>query len=194
MSEDPRVIKLRRKVAQLLALARGGRCTEAEALNAASIADRLMAENGLTEADIAASVMFTIILPIPAGGMPRTILSMFMKIAHHRDCGCFLYGDDFAYFGHETDVIIAEYLHEVCGRAARTALDEFRKTRPYRKRRTPKTRKAASQIFIAGFGLAIGRKLAAIRDPAETEEKRTRVNAEMNRRYELASTSSSARR
>jgi hypothetical protein len=173
-----------RRLRQLRDLAAGGRCTEAEAVNAATIADRLMREHGITEEDIERSRFTSSSLPVPGGNVPKAMLSVCCVIAEHCAVVPIKNGDDIEYFGFEPDLVIAEYLHAVCIRAATQLLAEFRRTPAYRRRRKPASRAAASQAFVSGLAVSLRSKLAALGDRSASKAQRLKLaTAEAGRRY-----------
>jgi hypothetical protein len=136
-------------------------CTEAEALAAAAKAAELLAANNLTEADLDTPVYDELAIAL---GKRRTPLdSIWKAVATFADCRGWLCrrGDrwHYVYFGRESDVLVAEYVHEVIRRACDTAVAAFRRSETYQRRRTAKTRSAAMKAFLEGFGRALVEKI-----------------------------------
>lgn len=161
MSHD--LSKLRAKLHALRAKTTANGCTEAEALAAAEKAAELLAATGLSDIELDASLMEA--LPLDIGTRRRPIDDIWVTVALFAECHGYLQriGNRWrwVYFGDPANILIAEYVHEVVQRAARTAAREFRAGEVYRRRRTAKTRAQALKGLEEGFAAGIATKIVA---------------------------------
>lgn len=161
MSHD--LSKLRAKLHALRAKTTANGCTEAEALAAAEKAAELLAATGLSDIELDASLMEA--LPLDIGTRRRPIDDIWVTVALFAECHGYLQKIGtrwrWVYFGDPANILIAEYVHEVVQRAARTAAREFRAGEVYRRRRTAKTRAQALKGLEEGFAAGIASKIVA---------------------------------
>ncbi|WP_336801535.1 DUF7168 domain-containing protein [Kaistia sp. MMO-174] len=172
--------KIRARLAALRAKTEANGCTEAEALAAAEKAAELMSTYELTEADLDTPDL--VVLTVQMGPRRTPIDTIWRRVATFANCSGFFQraGNrwEYAYVGSSSDVLIAEYVHEVIRRAADHAITDFRSTEEYRKRRKPKTRAAALKAFQEGFALSIKSKIWQglwRRFPGTTPEEASRL-------------------
>lgn len=151
--------RIKARIRQLRRMTTDRGCTEAEAMRAAEIAMALMERHGLTDADVAngESVQETM------GRRRQVIDDLWPVVALVCRCrGWFersAEGLRFRYFGRETDVLVAEYLHDVLLNAFRTECQGFRQSHEYLRRRKRHTRSAAMKAFQTGLKARLERRL-----------------------------------
>lgn len=155
--------KLRQRLAALRNMTTANGCTEAEALAAAEKAAELLAATGMTDIELDASLMEA--LPIGIGTRRRPIDSVWITVAVFAECHGYLEKIrnrwSWVYFGDPANILVAEYVHEVIRRAARTAAREFRAGEVYRRRRTARTKAQALKALEEGFAIGIAPKIMA---------------------------------
>lgn len=141
--------KIAAKIAALRAKTANAGCTEAEALAAAELAARLMAEHGLSDADIEM---------VSASSPERTVRATWRStlaaaIATVTNTASILRPDlsEIEFIGRDPGPEIAAYLYTVLVRAVERSAREFKETSVYRRRRTIKTRRTALLDFTAGM-------------------------------------------
>lgn len=172
--------KIRARLIALRAKTLENGCTEAEAIAAAEKAAELMDSHQLSEADL--ELLEVAELTVALGARRTPIDSIWKIVAVFANCSSLFRRSgnrwSYAYIGRGSDVLIAEYVHEVIRRAADRAIVDFRKSDEYQKRRKPKTRAVAMRAFLEGFALSISGKLLQglwRRYPGTTPEEATRL-------------------
>lgn len=145
--------KIAAKIAALRAKTTGAGATEAEALAAAELAARLMAEHGLSDADIEM---------VSASAPERTVRATWRSIlaaavSSVTNTASILHPvtAEIEFIGRDPGPVIAAYLYTVLVRAVERAAREFKETTFYRRRRTTKTRKAALNDFATAMVLRL---------------------------------------
>lgn len=155
--------KLRQRLAALRNMTTANGCTEAEAIAAAEKAAELLASTGMTDIELDASLMEG--LAVDIGTRRRPIDSVWITVAVFAECHGYLERDRnrwrWVYFGDPANILVAEYVHEVVRRAARTAAREFRAGEVYRRRRTARTKAQALKALEEGFATGIAPKIMA---------------------------------
>lgn len=138
--------KIREKIAAIKAKTEGTGCTEAEALAAAETVARLMAEHGLTDADIDMTT---------ARVRERTVRAtwrtpLVTRIARVTNTAAVLipHEEQIEFLGRAPWPEIAAYLYQVLVRAVDREATAFKVTGAYKRRRTTKTRRIAVADFI----------------------------------------------
>lgn len=159
MSDDLNKIKARLDALRSKTVANG--CTEDEAIAAANKAAELLQRHGLTEDDLIASEFTTSPRPV---SKRSPLEAIYVGVARFSDCKFWYATDEFGnrnatYFGRVSDVLVAEYVHNVLMIAATFAARDFRKSETYKARRKPKTRAHAIRAFQEGFAASVVRKL-----------------------------------
>lgn len=153
--------RLRAKLAALRAKTTANGCTEAEAIAAAEKAAELMESYGLSEADLDRPAFEELVIELKSRRTPLD--SIWPMVAKFANCRGWLHREGsrwrFVYFGRDADVLVAEYVHEIIGRAAVSAVAAFKSTRDYQNRRKPKTRAHAIKALLEGFAASIRAKL-----------------------------------
>ena len=152
--------RIKAKIDALRAKTRAAGCTEAEAIAAAELAARLMADHGLSEADMAMD---------EAVGVGETIRATWRTklgcaIAVCTNCASFI--DDrgvrnttIVFTGRAPGPEIAVYLRDVCIRAVEAELRRFKAGTFYRRRRSAATRRQAAADFADGMVDRLTRRL-----------------------------------
>lgn len=153
--------KLKARLEALRRMTTANGCTEAEALTAAAKAAELLAELGMSDFEIDARLMHE--LGADLGTRRTPMVMVYTAIASFADCKGWLRRaggrQTWVYFGEPANLLIAEYVHEVCRRAADTAARDFRRGETYQKRRTSKTRAHALRAFQDGFSRGLAGKI-----------------------------------
>lgn len=146
---NPDLDRIRERIRQLRQMTTAAGCTEAEAMQAASLAMKLMDKYGLDDDELD---LETADAPGVAGR--RSVADeLWWTVA--RICRCKAWyvshgrggGVTFSYFGRSADVAIATYLHELLTNAIRSETAAFKETAVYRRRRTRTTRNQAVRVF-----------------------------------------------
>jgi hypothetical protein len=166
--------KIRARIRQLRKMTVENGCTEAEAMRAAEIALKLMDRYGLRDGD----VEFETASPATPGRRRQVIDGLWNTVAWV--CGCQGWTTRrggrlrYVYFGRPSDVLVAEYLHELLAGAYRRECEAFKATKEYLKRRTRRTRSAAVKAFQAGMVAMLRHNLLGLwwRKVPETEAAR----------------------
>lgn len=153
-------IKARLRALRAKTVANG--CTEEEAMAAAEKAAELLARHNLSDADLAAAEFDE--LGCERGRARTPLDTVWREVGRFADCTGFFRRVGtrwhYVYFGRASDVLVAEYVHQVIEAAAQRALREFRASASYARRRTPKTRAHAAKAFLEGFATSISDKLS----------------------------------
>lgn len=141
--------RLKAKIAALQAKTQAAGCTEAEAMAAAALAARLMAEHDFEQADIEMT---------EAKAAHRWVSSQWRErlsatVAFVTNCAYVLDLDrqEVQFVGREPGPDIAAYLRDVCFRAVDRAVREFKDSSHYRRRRKLATRRQAVADFVAAM-------------------------------------------
>lgn len=156
--------RLKARIAALRAKTTAAGCTEAEASAAAETAARLMAEHGLSEAEM---VMTDASVAEPSSRANwRTDLAA--SIAVCTNTALILTGKSVLFIGRAPGPDIATYLQDVCVRAVERERRAFQDSAFYRARRKAKTRRAASSDFTDAMVLRLRQRLHDLfRDQAD---------------------------
>ncbi|WNJ89144.1 DUF2786 domain-containing protein [Bosea sp. 685] len=149
--------RLRAKIAALQAKTAAAGCTEAEAMAAAAVAARLMAEHAFDQADIEMTEATA-----PDSSTRTTNRTTWRDkvsgaIALVTNCAWLIRTNDgdVLFVGREPGPDIAAYLRDVCFRAVERALREFKETPFYQRRRKLSTRRQAAADFVEGMVLRL---------------------------------------
>lgn len=175
---------IRARIRKLLELTPSRGCTESEALSAARKAAELMAEYGIT----AESLEFenADVLAKTKGRSERD--KLWPVIAYVTNCAAILLDDAeprrcIRFVGTLPGVEIAAYLWTVCDRAIDTELKRFRDSEFYRNRRKAKTRRSASEDFIAGMVSRLSVRLYELFEPQIDERLRQQATIASNEQF-----------
>lgn len=188
--EQPELAAVRARIRALREMTAERGCTEYEALAAATKAAELMARHQLDEAALAQPSMVRLRFERAATRLRLPWTMVWNAIAEVCALRCWIEGRTLVYFGHEPDILVADYLHELLERSADAARQDFLRSAEYRRRRKTKTRRLAVEAFLDGFlgrlsvrlvqafnGEAAGGQAAR----ARRIERRRRVEAEVER-------------
>lgn len=168
--------KVRARIAALRAKTRAAGCTEAEALAAAEAAARIMAEHGLTDADIEMTQARARETTSRATWRTHVLGS----VMHVTNTAAILLPDCEAveFVGRDPGPEIAAYLYQVLTTAVLREQALFKATPTYKRRRTVKTRRAALQDFADGMVVRLrSRLLELFRPTLNAEAQREAKNA-----------------
>ena len=149
--------KIAAKIAALRAKTRTAGCTEAEAIAAAAVAARLMAEHGLSDADVEMVSAKTSERTKRATWRSRVAraVGFVTNTASLLDPTA----ETIEFIGRDPGPEVAAYLYEVIVNAVLREARAFKETAEYRRRRTTKTRKVALQDFATGMVVRLERRL-----------------------------------
>lgn len=176
--------RLRSKIAALQAKTEASGCTEAEAMAAAALAARLMAEHDFDQAEIEMTEATA------ADNSTRTTNrttwrdKLSAAIAYYTNCAMLIRCDrgDILFVGREPGPDIAAYLRDVCFRAVDRAQREFKETPFYTRRRKLSTRRAAAADFIDGMVLRLTVRLGELFKPIRNEAARQEAKQALAKR------------
>jgi len=149
------------KIAALRAKTVRAGCTEAEALAAAELAARLMAEHGLSEAEIGISEARSTADPERSAWR----LTLTGAIAQVTNTAGLFDGRAVLFVGRDPGPEIALYLRDLCFRAVEREVAWFRETEWFRRRRTKATRRRALEDFRSGLVARLSLRLREIFAP-----------------------------
>jgi hypothetical protein len=176
--------RIKAKIEALLSKTRAAGCTEAEALAAAELAARLMAEHGIDLDD----------LNFTEASAPekttratwRSTLAAYIVLC--TNCAAMREIDRdgenrITFIGRAPGPEIAVYLRDVCQRAVERAIKEFKAGDFYRKRRSIRTQRAAVADFVSAMVQRLGRRLLEIFGPLRDEKALADARAARERRF-----------
>ena len=139
--------KVRARIAALRAKTLAAGCTEAEALAAAEVAARIMAEYGLKDLDVEIGAARAAEKTVKATW--RTHIAASVQHVTNT-AGVHLIGaGEIEFVGRDPWPEVAAYLYSVLVRAVDRETARFKKGGTYKRRRTPKTRRAAVADFVS---------------------------------------------
>lgn len=168
--------RLKAKIAALQAKTEANGCTEAEAMAAAGLAARLMAEHAFDQAEIE---MTDATAPDSSARTTRRTTwrdKLSGGIAVVTNCAWMIRAErgDILFVGREPGPDIAVYLRDVCFRAVDRELAVFKQTPFYTRRRKLSTRRQAAADFVEGMVVRLIHRLldlfGTIRDDAARQE------------------------
>ncbi len=174
--------RLKAKIAALQAKTEAAGCTEAEAMAAAALAARLMAEHDFEQADIEMTEAAS-----PGGAGPRITWrdTLSAGIAFVTNCDMIRRQgvNDVLFMGREPGPDIAAYLRDVCFRAVDRAVREFKASSHYTRRRKLATRRQAANDFINGMVTRLVSRLYELFRPVINEAAREEAKQALARRF-----------
>jgi hypothetical protein len=178
---------LLRRLRALRAMTTANGCTEAEAMSAAAKAAEIMRDAGLTESDLEIGEASS-----PSKSKGRSVAAdLWPIIAFCTNTASIVVIDDgsvsVTFVGREPGPEIAVYLREVCERAIKRELEIFKAGDYYRRRRTLKTRRRATDDFVLGMVLRLRRRLLELFSPIRSDAARARAVEALDTRYPDAS-------
>jgi len=158
MSADLEKVRARLRALKSKTVENG--CTQEEAMGAAEKAAELLSRHGISEQDLLEEEYSELGMDV---GRRSPLETVWGAIGHFADCKAFWDQRGgklrFVYFGRESDVLVAEYIHGVMHRACLQAIKEFKETRLYKTRRKPRTRAQAVRAFQETLAAALVLKL-----------------------------------
>lgn len=172
--------KIAAKIAALRAKTAAAGCTEAEAIAAAELAARLMAEHGLSETDIEM---------VSATAEERTTRAtwrtdVMRAVGHVTNTAVIRFpGSRVEFIGRDPGPEVAAYLYAVIVNAIIRASRDFKEGAEYRRRRTTKTRRAALVDFATGMELRLRVRLFELFRPTMSAEDRKAAQQALAERY-----------
>lgn len=173
--------RLRAKIAALQAKTAAAGCTEAEAMAAAAVAARLMAEHAFDQADIGIT---------EAAAPDRTLqptwrdrLSNAIAYVTNTATLTIEAQGQILFIGREPGPDIAAYLRDVCIRAVEREVRAFKLTPFYVRRRKLATRRAAVADFIDGMVIRLTVRLTELFKPVIDRAARVEAQNAVARRF-----------
>lgn len=166
--------RLRGKIAALQSKTEARGCTEAEAMAAAALAARLMAEHDFDQAEIEITEATAPDSSVRTTNRTTWRDKLSAAIALYTNCAWLIRtgSGDVLFVGREPGPDIAAYLRDVCFRAVDQALREFKTTPFYTRRRKLSTRRAAAADFVDGMAIRLIVRLAELFKPVRNEAAR----------------------
>lgn len=153
--------RIKERIRALRGMTREAGCSEQEAMEAARLAMLLIDKYQLSDDDLdLAQVELAGI-----GGKRLAADELWWTVA--RICRCKAVrsslgqgrGVTFTYHGRPSDILVAEYLHEILAEAVRAETDRFRQTPDFTRRRNRSTKYAAVKAFHEGMVARLERRL-----------------------------------
>ncbi|TXN71635.1 DUF2786 domain-containing protein [Methylobacterium sp. WL6] len=178
--------RMKEKIAALRAKTRSAGCTEAEAMAAAELAAKLMADHGLSDAEMTMSEASA--REDTSRATWRTPLAE--AIAHCTNTAAILLvdgqdgGSEILFMGRDPGPEIAIYLRDVCFRAVARELKAFKAATFYRRRRTVATRRQAASDFVAALVQRLMNRLMVLFCPTVDKTARLEARAALQVRFE----------
>lgn len=173
--------RLRAKIAALQGKTQAAGCTEAEAMAAAELAARLMAEHAFDQADIE---MTEATAPNKwQRSTWRDRLSAGIAVATNCDWIVRPNSEDVLFMGREPGPDIAAYLRDICFRAVDRAVREFKETPFYGRRRKLATRRAAVADFVEGMVNRLIMRMFELFKPVISKPAREEAKQALARRF-----------
>lgn len=173
--------RLKAKIAALQAKTEANGCTEAEAMTAAGLAAKLMAEHAFDQADIE---MTEATAPNKWQRVTwRDKLSAGIAVV--TNCDWLIRRDqgDVLFVGREPGPDIAAYLRDVCFRAVDRAVREFKESSHYRRPRKLATRRQAAGDFVDGMVIRLITRLFELFRPIINKDAREEAKQAITRRF-----------
>lgn len=175
------------KIKALRAKTRAAGCTEAESIAAVELAAKLMAEHGLEAADLDMSEAS--VREQTTNSTWRSRLASIIAyctntasilVANRRD------GNRIMFLGRAPGPEIALYLRDVCFRAVKTAIAEFKALSFYRRRRSLATKRQAVADFVEALVNRLANRLIELFAPLKDDAARMVAKDALTRRFEGA--------
>lgn len=166
--------KVRARIAALKAKTQASGCTEAEALAAAEMAARIMAEHGLSDLDVEIGAARARETTVKATW--RTCIAASVRHATNT-AGVHLIGSgEIEFVGRDPWPEVAAYLYAVMVQAVERETARFKTGDTYKRRRTLKTRRVAVADFVSALTVRLRLRLMelfrdTISQPAREEAK-----------------------
>ena len=171
--------RLKAKIAALQAKTEAAGCTEAEAMAAAALAARLMAEHDFEQADI--EMTETRAAHHWVRSQWRERLSATVAFVTNTAYVLDLDRQEVLFVGREPGPDIAAYLRDVCFRAVDRAVREFKDSSHYRRRRKLATRRQAVADFVAAMVGRLSVRLVELFRPIISKPAREEANQALTR-------------
>lgn len=173
--------KLRAKLAALKSKTVEAGCTEAEALAAAEAIARLMAEHGLTDADVETTA---------AQAEEKTSCATWRthvasSVAHVTNTAAIYvsHKGGWEFVGRDPWPEVAAYLYQVLVRSVAKETNLFKGTDTYRRRRNTRTRRAATASFTDALVSRLRNRLLELFRSSIDADARAFAHQALSRRY-----------
>lgn len=176
--------RLKAKIAALLAKTEAAGCTEAEAMAAAALAAKLMAEHAFDQAEIEMTDATAPDTSTRTTNRTTWRDKLSGGIAVATNCAWMIRCDrgDILFVGREPGPDIAVYLRDVCFRAVDRELAAFKTTPFYQRRRKLSTRRQAAADFVNGLVIRLIVRLLELFGPVRDDAARDEAKQLMRRR------------
>ena len=171
--------RLKAKIAALQAKTEAAGCTEAEAMAAAALAARLMAEHDFEQADIEMTESKAAHRWVRSQW--REKLSATVAFVTNSAYVLDLDRQEVLFVGREPGPDIAAYLRDVCFRAVDRAVREFKDSSHYRRRRKLATRRQAVADFVAAMVAWLQKRLIELFRPLLNQPAREEAKQALTR-------------
>lgn len=167
------------RLRKLLQMTTANGCTEGEAMAAAEIAARLMADLGIDAGD----VEFVAERARMRQGVNSARSGMWAEIARCTNTAFIVNGDEIEYVGKAPWPEVARYLHDLTGRAIDRELKAFQAGAWYRRRSSIRAKRAASHDFTTAMVQRLRNKLRDLFAATLSEAAKEAAGADLARRY-----------
>lgn len=176
--------RLKAKIAALQAKTEANGCSEAEAMAAAGLAARLMAEHAFDQAEIEMTDATAPDTSVRTTNRTTWRDKLSGGIAVATNCAWMIRADkvDILFVGREPGPDIAVYLRDVCFRAVDRELAAFKQTPFYVRRRKLSTRRQAAADFVDGMVIRLIVRIVELFKPVRDDTARHEAKEMMRRR------------
>ncbi len=178
--------RIRERILALREMTAARGCTEAEALAAAGKAAQLMADHGLSEADIVMDEQAS--KAKEAGRGPKG--KLWGTIAYCTNTASIMVDNGFerrvAFVGREPGPEIAVYLRDICERAIDRELRQFKQSKLYRRQRKASSRRETASAFTHAMVYRLSVRLRQVFGPSLNAEAGRQAVAALDERYPKA--------
>lgn len=176
--------RLRAKIAALMAKTEAAGCTEAEAMAAASVAARLMAEHAFDQAELEMTEATAPDTSARTNNRTtwRDKLSGAIALVTNSAWMVGAFGGVVLFVGREPGPDIAVYLRDVCFRAIDRELQAFKTTPFYTRRRKLSTRRQAAADFVDAMVVRLMVRLVELFNPVRDEPARQQAKQALQKR------------
>lgn len=175
--------KLKARIAALKAKTAARGCTEAEAMAAAEMAAKLMAEHGLADEDLVMSEASASL----TGAFATWRSMLIVAIGRATNSSeIILRGNgrqEILFIGRAPGPDIAVYLRDICFRAVERELRVFKRSTFYRRRRSPATRRQAATDFVEAMAAQLAARVMKAFAPSADATARIEAKAALEKRF-----------
>lgn len=181
--KDAARARLSAKLRALRAKTTASGCTEAEAMAAAELAAKLMAEHGLSAEEIEMTEAMVREATVSATWRSDLVGTIAYCTNTAVLLGIKIVGAEWIFVGRAPGPEIAVYLREICFRAVDRELTAFKASTFYRRRRSLATKRQAAADFRDALVRRLCRRLAELFGPTTSDDARADAQAVLDRRF-----------